>query len=64
MDELEAQALRDKLLTHVKTTVEDLHQVLLWQTNTLFTSAPLPGPEIGTPGYRCAIYATGYLFCL
>jgi len=48
MDELEAQDLRDKLLIHVNTSVEDLHQVLLWQTNTLFTSAAsLQGPDIG-----------------
>lgn len=42
MDEREAQALRDRLLARVKTTAEQLHQVLLWQTNTLYTSpAPL-----------------------
>ena len=43
MDEVEAKSLRDKLLSHVNTTIEDLHQVLLWQTNTLY------GPAAGTP---------------
>ena len=37
LDEWEAQILRDRLLSQVNTTIEDLHQVLLWQTNTLFT---------------------------